>query len=278
MLSVKLADILYAMVLGIDVGGTKTLAAVLDDSGQIVEKAKFETPQAYAEFILKLEETVKKLTTNCKMCVVALPGRLDRENGIGLHFGNLPWENVLIQTDLSKFIACPIYIENDARLAGLSEAQYVSKEYSKVLYLTISTGIGSSLIVDGHIDREIRDAEAGHMLLEHEGKMQRWEDFASGRAIVARTGKRASELTDENEWKLIAHNIALGLINVIANVTPDCVIIGGGVGSHLNKFKAYLEAELAKSADEMLVVPPILNAKHAEEAVVYGCYVFASQF
>lgn len=265
------------MTLGIDVGGTKTLVAVLSDFGEIVEKQKFETPQAYAEFILKLEEIVKKFTTNYKMCVLALPGRLDRANGIGNHFGNLPWENVPVKQDVSKFVSCPVYIENDAKLAGLSEAQYVLDRYKNTLYLTIGTGIGMAVIVDGRIDPETKDAEAGHMVLEHDGKSQRWEDFAAGKAIVARTGKRASELTDDSEWRVIAQNIAIGLINVIANLTPDCVIIGGGVGSHLDKFKSHLEAELAKAADEMLTVPPILNAKHPEEAVIYGCYTYASQ-
>ena len=265
------------MILGIDVGGTKTLVASLNEEAEIVQKERFETPQNYQEFINKLEDTVEKFTTNFSVCIAALPGKVDREHGSVSAFGNLPWESIAFRDDVTKFISCPIYIENDSKLAGLSEAQYVKDTYRKVLYLTVSTGIGSVLVVDGKIDKELTDAEVGHMLLEHEGRLQKWEEFASGKAIVARTGKRASEITDDKEWYIIARNIAIGLVNVIANVTPDCVIIGGGVGSHLEKFQARLEEELQLFADNMLTIPPILKARYPEEAVIYGCYTYATQ-
>jgi len=265
------------MVLAVDIGGTKTLVATLNKEGDITRTEKFETPKIYTDFLIKLEETVKKFTTHYSVCVAALPGHINRQAGVGMAFGNLPWEDVHFTSDVSNFIKCPVYIENDAKLAGLAEANSVLSTYRKVLYLTVSTGIGGGLIVDGKIDSETADAEIGHILLEHDGKLQRWEDFASGRAIVAKFGKRASEITDPSDWYIIARNIALGLINAVASYTPDCVIIGGGVGAHLEKFQDKLVEQLRIYDDELLNIPVILKAQHAEEAVIYGCYTYANQ-
>ncbi len=267
------------MILAIDVGGTKTLLTVFDENRAIIETTKFPTPQEYDKFIRELAKTVDGLTTkDFTACVIAIPGLLDRAAGILLSLGNLPWENKQVVADLSNFIKCPIYMENDANLAGLSEANEVLGEYKRTLYITVSTGIGGVIIQDGRIDEPTRDMEPGHMLLEYGDKLVRWEDFGSGRALVARTGKRASDIPEgDPEWYRVARNVAIGLINVIANTTPECIIIGGGVGTHLDKFKEQLTSELELYKNEMLRVPPILKAQHPEEAVVYGCFIYAKQ-
>ncbi|MDQ3094037.1 MAG: ROK family protein [bacterium] len=267
------------MVLAIDVGGTKTLLAVFNRDCEKQESVKFETPKDYPTFIRELASNVASLTTKrFRVCAIAIPGKIDRDNGVGLAFGNLPWENVPILADVSGFLKCPAYLENDANLAGLAEANYVKDKYKRVLYITVSTGIGGVIITNGDIDQSLRDAEVGHMLLEHEDKLQRWEEFASGKALVARTGKRASEIPEgDPEWYTVARNIAIGLINVIANVTPDCIIIGGGVGTHLEKFSGRLVEELEIYEDKLLNVPPILKAQNPEEAVVNGCCIYANQ-
>jgi predicted NBD/HSP70 family sugar kinase len=115
------------------------------------------------------------------------------------------------------------------------------------------------------------------MLLEHDGKLMRWEEFASGKAIVAKFGKRASDITEPDDWYVIARNIALGLIDVIAATTPDAIVIGGGVGSHFAKFGDRLTEQLKIYEDSLLHVPPVFGAQRAEEAVIYGCYILANQ-
>ena len=206
-----------------------------------------------------------------------MPGRIDRENNVVIAFGNLPWENIRVGDDLSDTLPCPIYIENDANLAGLAEATSLLDVYRKTVYITVSTGIGGVLVVDGKMDPDTLDMEVGHTMHEHNGKLQRWEEFASGKAIVAHTGKMASEITDESDWYLVARNIAIGLINVIATLTPECIVIGGGVGSHLEKFHEKLHEELELYKDDMIVLPQIVKAQHPEEAVIYGGYLLARQ-
>ena len=265
------------MILAIDVGGTKTLVASFTMAGEATEQIKFPTPRSYAEFLIELEKVVATLTTKKFVrCVIAMPGKIDRVHGVAVAFGNLPWHDVPIVADVSQLFKIPVTVENDANLAGLSEA-HLHKEFRKVVYITVSTGIGGVMIIDGKIDPNTQDAEYGQMLLEHEGVLARWEKFASGSAIVAKFGKRASDITDTGDWYIIAHNIALGLIDVIAATTPDCIVIGGGVGSHFDKFGERLQEDLKNYENDLLHVPPLFGAQRAEDAVIYGCYLLAMQ-
>jgi len=267
------------MILTIDVGGTKVLVATFDSDGKVTNSKKFKTPIMYPDFITELKKTVVELVGDQRpnACSIAMPGRVDRENNVVIAFGNLPWENIRVGDDLADTITCPIYIENDANLAGLAEATSLLDRYRKTIYITVSTGIGGVLVVDGVMSPETLDMEVGHMMYEHGGKLQRWEDFASGSAIVERTGKLASELTDPGDWYIVARNIALGLVNVIATLTPDCIVFGGGVGSHLEKFQEKLHEELELYKNDMFELPQLVKAQHPEEAVIYGGYLLAKQ-
>jgi len=266
------------MFAAVDIGGTKTLVAVFDAHGKVTERHKFPTAKIYEDFITDLAKAVDKLSTKEFLKVVAaVPGIVNRHKSIGVVFGNLPWENVTIGKDLERIFNAPVMIENDAKLAGLSEALLLKKSYRKVLYITISTGIGSGFITDGKIDPDFENAEAGHMLLEYKDRLERWEDFASGSAIVEMFGKKASQITDPQQWYVIARNIAIGLINLIAVLTPEVIIIGGGVGAHFDKFADKLNEELKLYENPMLHLPVVLKATRAEEAVIYGCYEYAKQ-
>jgi predicted NBD/HSP70 family sugar kinase len=266
-----------SMYLGIDIGGTKTLVASLTNEGVIQEAIKFPTPQSYPVFLQELAKTVADLSSKDFLGVgVAVPGKLDREKGIGIVFGNLPWKDVPIQHDIKRIIKRPVLIENDANLAGLSEAMLL-KQYSCVLYVTVSTGIGTGIITNQQINPEFADSEGGHILLEYKGRLQMWEHFASGQAIVKHFGKRASDITDQKTWKVIAHNIAIGLYDLIAFIQPDAVVLGGGVMEHLDKFDDLLKKELQHFATPLTPIPPIYRAQRPNEAVVYGCYDLVKQ-
>lgn len=263
------------MYLTIDIGGTKTLVASLTNEGVITERLRFETPKPYDEFLKTLAETFNSLQTKEFIaCGVGVPGRLDLEKGIGFAMGNLPWRNVTIRKDVKKIVGIPVIIHNDSKLAGLSEAMLL-KQYDRVLFITVSTGISAGLITNQTIDAALEHAEPGKMPIQHDDKMVPWEDFASGRAIVQRFGKRASDIHDAATWKIIAHDLALGLIELIAITQPEVVVIGGSVGAHLERFKAPLEARLKSFETPMIPIPPIREAQRPDDAVLYGCYDLA---
>ncbi len=263
------------MYLGIDIGGTKTLVASLDQHGVITEKIRFETPQNYDEFVEELAKNVANLSTKTFIaCTVGVPGRLDRDHGIGIAMGNLPWKNVPIQREVAHIADCPVYIQNDAKLAGLSESMLL-KQYGRVLFVTISTGIGVGFIVNQTIDEALADSEGGQVLVEQGGKTHFWEDVASGQAIVRRYGKKAKDIHDAGTWRHIAHDIAIGLSDLISVIQPEVIVIGGSVGAYFDRFRKPLLQTLHRYELPITKVPPIVPATRPEDAVLYGCYDYA---
>src|SRR4029079_3830056 len=186
------------MDLAIDIGGSKTLLAVFSPDGEILAKHKFATGKKYPAFLNELKTSIHDRFSDYQLqfgCC-AVPGLLDRKKGVALAFGNLDWKNIPIKHDISQIADLTLEIENDSKLAALSEATLVQEKYKKVIYITISTGIGAGVIINGKIDHDLIDSEVGQMILPFEGKLQRWESFASGKALLSRFGKKASELED----------------------------------------------------------------------------------
>lgn len=264
--------------LGIDIGGTKTLVARLSSDGVIEDQRRFETPKHYPVFLAELAQNLDELDLkDIRAAAVGVPGRLDREKGVAISCGNLGWKNVAIQADIQRLVQCSVVMENDAKLAGLSEAMLVQDQYQKLLYVTISTGIGTALIVNQTIDTAFGDSGGSTIIVEHNGKSVTWEGFASGKAIVRRFGKRAEDIHDAKTWRIIAHDLAQGLIDLIAITQPGVIVFGGGVGQFLDRFKKPLSAELQKFANPMLTIPPLRTAARPQEAVIYGCYDLAKE-
>jgi predicted NBD/HSP70 family sugar kinase len=264
------------MYVGIDIGGTKTLVAALTNEGVIKEILKFPTPEKYDDFLVELKNNVAKFTTkDFRAGAVAAPGEIDRKHGKFIVGGNLHWRNESVQHDVERILHCPMLLENDANLAGLSEAMLVKDTHAKVLYLTISTGIGGGFIVNQQIDPSMEDIEPGQMLLQRGDKVVKWESFASGKAIYEKYEQKASDIEDPAIWKAVVKDWVLGFIDLLAITQPDVIVLGGGVGHYLPKYHDFLVEELEKYATPLVPLPPIVKAKRPEEAVVYGCYDLA---
>lgn len=265
------------MYLGVDVGGSKVLVAVLTDNGVIHEKTKFQTPGDYHDFLQRLDETVASFTTkDFRAAGLGIPATtLDRSHGEGLTFGNLPWHDVYIQRDTERLFHCPVVVENDAKLGALSEAMLLKSEFKKVLYVAIGTGIGIGLVENGKIDTAFGDAGGRTLLVEHQERLVNWESLASGKAIVQRYGKPAHDIEDAAIWRAVAQDLSRGLLELIALTEPQAIVFGGSVGVYFDRFATPLAAEL-KKYETPLIKPPVLRAaQRPEEAVVYGCYDLA---
>ncbi len=264
------------MYVGIDIGGTKTLIASLDQFGVITQKIRFETPETYEQFLSALAKAHDQLEyKEFSSGGIGAPGSIDRHHGRAIAFGNRPWQNLEIVADIERITGCPMVLENDAKLAALSEAMLVKDTCSKVLYVTISTGIGLGLVVDQTIDTSFGDGGGRTMLVEHQGKLVAWESFASGHAIVERYGKMAQDIDDVATWKAIVRDLRVGFLELIALTQPDIVVIGGSVGTHFHKYGALLQTDLKQFETPLLQIPQIVGAERPEEAVLFGCYDLA---
>jgi len=266
--------------LGIDLGGTKTLIAVFDGSGNISVQEKIETNQDYDIFLSEVEKIVAKISTNTNIaCAMTIPGLISRDEGRVHVLGNLPWKDKLIRDDISKRIGnIPVIIENDARIAGLAEAGRLKEKYEYVLYLTVSTGIGGALLKNGEIVEDLQDMEMGHMPLFYEDKIQKWENFASGKAIIERYGKRASDIDNDKDWQEIGERIGYGLAVCCSILLPEAVVFGGGVGQFADKFKSYTSDYLEKHLSPMVRKPEeLLAPAYVENSALQGCFRLLQQ-
>ncbi len=267
------------MYAAVDIGGTKTLVAVFNPEGKVVEQLKFPTPKEYKEFLAELARTVEKLSTrDFKAVGVAAPGKINHTQGSMTVAGNLPWRDTPLQADIERAFHAPVCLENDAKAATVAEARAAGENYPKVVYITISTGVGAGVCLDGKLVPALDDAEPGWMSVDNNGEMTPWEKVASGQALVARTGQRASDLEDPQAWDTHARNVAKGMIAVIAIVQPVLIVLGGIVGNHLDKYENPLMKYLRSYENPSVQIPPIRKSVHPEEAVIYGCYELAKDF
>jgi predicted NBD/HSP70 family sugar kinase len=268
------ATLKVPMIVAVDTGGTKTLVAVFDTAGQVVRDHRFPTPPLVEDYIAQLTTTIDELLAGQAItCLsVGLPGNI--QNGVMVWAGNLAWHDTDMHALLSNHYDCPIIVENDANLAGLAETRALAETPPVCLYITVSTGIGTGLTIDGKIHPRLSRTEGGRMLLHHDGQPTIWESFASGKAIKARFNQLASEITDEATWRIVSDNIAQGLLAICPLLRPDVVVIGGGVGAHYDKFSQYLTATMQENLRDNYM-PVIVEAVHPETAVLYGCYYHA---
>ncbi|HEX9594986.1 MAG TPA: ROK family protein [Candidatus Saccharimonadales bacterium] len=262
------------MYIGVDIGGTKTLIALLNSAGKILKHQKYPTDERFGDFAKDLVHALREdfMTDEVEGIAIAAPGQIDYQSGEGKIFGNLPWHNVPLASVVKEAFNVPVIVENDANAAAIAEARSLDKPASIAVYVTISTGIGTGIVLDGKLDEHFRRSEGGWMHFEHKGEIMIWEKFASGLALYERYGKYARELEDEDAWQEVAYNIALGLSNIATLLTPEVIIIGGSIGQYLPKYQKYLEESMDKLKEKMYDLPRLVQAKHPEEAVVYGCY------
>src|SRR3990167_8408659 len=271
-----LLTILLSMHLEIDVGATKTLFAVFSADGQKKTEHKIATDHNYEDFKASIKKALNEdlATYQFSHCCCAVPGKVDRENGVGIVFGNLPWQNVPIADDFAQILGqVRIFVENDAKMAGLYEAKSLP-EFNRLLYIAPGTGVGIAFIVDGANDLSIDDLGGRTFLLDWRAKKIAWDEISSGRALTSKYGQKAAEITKPQIWQDYVHGLAFGINRLIESKKPEVVVIGGGVGAHFEKFQPYLEKELKKIGSSQVTMPKILKARRPEEAVIYGCYEY----
>lgn len=260
------------MLIAVDTGGTKTLVGRFSADGKLEASKRFPTPKSIPAYLSQLRAVINELSGKQRPSIIsmAIPGTI-APDGTLIWAGNLTWRNVNFAQLLAKSYPCPVIVENDANLAGLAETRSLKAIPRVSLYVTVSTGIGTGITVDGSIDPYFSQSEGGRIVLEYDGALRPWETFASGSAIVKRYGKLASEIHNQRAWYQIAKNIARGLIVLAPVIRPDVIIIGGGVGTHFDKFEATLD-DMLKEYLHRGIRPKLVQAKHPEEAVLYGCY------
>ena len=270
------------MIIAIDTGGTKTLLAGFSKEGKLLKSFEFQTPKYQQKYLEIIEKVIKKEFSKqlkageIQAISCAEPGII--ENGIILWAKNLRWQNFNVKAELSKiFPNIKILVENDANLAGLFESKKFKNKAQNILYITLSTGVGSGIITDGKINQGLKNSEIGRIPIEFDGRVREWEEFASARAIFNVYGKYASEISKPRQWQNIADRISRGFLVITPIIQPELIIIGGSLGENFKKFDLFLEQIVHKNLPEGISCPKIVQAQKPREAVIYGCFEFAKE-
>lgn len=151
------------------------------------------------------------------------------------------WQNVDVAGPLGRALGVPVAFETDVNAAALAEHRWgAARDVDSFVYLTVGTGIGGGALLDGRLVHGQTHPEMGHVLLARDpgddfpgvcpyhGAC--WEGLASGPAIEARWGARAETLPPDHEaWPVQARALARGLVNLILTLSPERVVLGGGV-------------------------------------------------
>lgn len=264
--------------LGIDLGGTNIVARVVNSNYKIIAKSTCKTaiPRPEIEICKDMAnlcfDVLKKasLTMNdIKFIGIGVPGSTNKETGIVEFCANLYFHNWKIVEMMTKLTKKPIKIENDANAAAYGE--YIAgsmRGYKSAIAVTLGTGIGGGIIIDGKIytGSNFNGAELGHMVIVHNGtkcscgRKGCFERYASASGLAYLT-KKALTSTRNNSimWKYIGGNIknvsavtpfkalkngdqlakkvidkyisylACGITNIVNIFQPDIICIGGGV-------------------------------------------------
>ncbi|MBP9827068.1 ROK family protein, partial [Candidatus Saccharibacteria bacterium] len=267
-------------LLGIDIGGTKIRLTKSTGPIKIGETITIPTPASWHEAKYSMKEAAQQLKGPTPQAIgVAAPGPLDRLHGRLNGLTNLPWHPPThMRDDLMDLLNIPVVVEHDAICAGVSEARYgAGRRYRYFIYITISTGIGSALILDGLPLPGRHTQEGGRQIIDwqaHNPIAGSFEHHASGRAINRQFGKIAADIRSKRDWEIIADNIARGLYNIISICDPQAIILGGGVSNHLNRFQSLLLKRLG-SLPLLYPIPPIKQAHHIETAPLLGALIYA---
>ena len=258
--------------LSIDIGGTKTLIAVISEKGRLSRRDKFETSTDLRKFLNTLFTRLKGFQDLSPSCViVAIPGIVKNNTPVSL--GNRPsWKIIPLYDVINKLFSCDIYFENDASLGAVYESKFYS---GKTVYLTFSTGIGGGIAEKAKlIQPDTSQFEPGHRLYTYEGKKLEWEDIASCKALEARYGVIATSIRGREKYADIAARLCLGLKDIILDESPNTIVIGGPLALRYRHFgrtlKSLLKAELPDTK-----LPRIRPAKSPKEAVTHGIYLYA---
>lgn len=179
--------------IGIDLGGTNIAAGLVDENGKIVHKDSVPTmrEREYPEIIKDMAMLCKKIINDAgvnindvKSIGIGAPGTPDNKNGILVYANNLKFKNVPMRKEMQKYIDLPVLIENDANCAALAESVAgAAKDVKNSITITLGTGIGGGMVIDGHVYSGFNSAaaEVGHMTIATEGNYAHADEKVVGK-------------------------------------------------------------------------------------------------
>lgn len=264
--------------IGVDLGGTTISAGLVDEDYNIVYKVGCDTnlprpaeevEKSIADLCLRLcRDKGLDITKDIRWVGIGTPGSVNQATGVVEFNANFGYNDWTLEVDMERLLGCKVYIENDANAAAYGE--YIAggaKGAQYAVVITLGTGIGSGIIINGKIFAGFNyaGAELGHLVIVKDGRPCMcgrngcWEKYASARALTEDTREAMKAHPDNMMWKLVGgdlsrvnaktafdgmragdelatqvvHNfveyVACGITSVINIFQPEILCIGGGI-------------------------------------------------
>lgn len=310
------------MYIGIDLGGTNIAAGLVSEDGKILEKASTPTlsGRPIIEVVEDMAELCRSLTekhgvelSDVKGIGIGSPGSIDYENGVVVYSNNLKMDHFPIADELKKLTGLDVKVDNDANCAAMGEYMVNGEGVKNYILITLGTGVGSGIIVDGKMLHGFNSAggEAGHSMLVLGGeectcgRRGCWEAYASVTGLIKQT-KRAieenpaslmSELA-EKEGKVSGRTafeaakagdaaalevvkqyqiyVAEGLLNIENIFQPEIIAIGGGISREGEYLLGPIREYVAKLGyNKYMKKTKIVTAQLFNDAGIIGAAMIA---
>ena len=267
------------IIIGIDIGGTFIKCGIVSNDGEIIVKDKIPTekeqPYQYiannmAKLITRLEKasgiTVQGVGIGC-------PGSIDSEKGVVVYTNNIAWKNIPLKAELEKLLGIPVKITNDANAAALGEYSLIKDKHKSMIFVTLGTGVGGGIILDGKLFEGYKSAgaEIGHQVIKVNGEKCTcgrkgcFEAYSSTTALIRQAKSAMQKDKDSLLWQECGNDLdklngisffsaydkkdktaervfdkyikylAEGLVNVANIFRPEIILIGGGVSAQGEK-------------------------------------------
>ena len=306
---------------GIDFGGMSVKVGLFDDRANLLTKLSAATSKEDG-YAATVEKTVQAVRDACakagvpaaQLAAVGMgtPGVIDGENGIVVRWTNYGWEDKPFAADLEKGLGVPVRVTNDANAAALGEAKFgAGKKYKSSILLTLGTGIGSGIVLDGKLFEGTcgGGAEAGHMVIESGGvpcpcgRRGCFEQYASATALIRDTKRAMFENKTSALWRIagmpenvdgrtaflaaregdaaarkivdtFVQYLADGIANLVALFRPEAILLGGGISGEGEALLAPLRRRVGERlyVDAARIPLALVRAALGNDAGIWGAY------
>jgi fructokinase len=288
---------------GIEAGGTKFVCAVGTGPHDLRERTELPTTTP-DETISRVLEFFRERARHDPLAAIGIGsfGPID-VHPASSHFGCITstpkagWRNVQLAGPIRQALKVPVAFDTDVNAAALGEGTWgAARGLDTFIYVTVGTGIGGGGMVEGKLLHGLLHPEMGHVRIAHDRQADPfpgvcpyhgdcWEGLATGPAIEARWERKGQDLpADHPAWQLEAHYLALGVANLICTLSPQRIILGGGVVRQQSLFplirrrtvellNGYIQMREITEGMDQFIVPPQLG----DNAGVLGAIALASK-
>lgn len=315
-----MADKEKKVTIGIDLGGTAVKIGIVDEAYELLAQTSIPTgaERPYEQVIADMGMAAAALLQengwrmeDCLGVGAGCPGTIDSKNGVVLYSNNIRWDNVPAAAGLQRYLPVPVCLDNDANCAALGEVtKGAARGYHNVVFLTLGTGVGGGIVIDGRIftGGHPGGAELGHIRngAEHRrctcGRYDCLETYASATALINDTKKLVAQYPESVIWELCGgeaeridarmpfdaaqagdvcgrmlveryiRHLADGITDLANIFRPDRIVIGGGVCAQGRNLTDPLNKYLQENcfAAPTAYVPQVISAQNGNSAGIIG--------